>query len=351
MKRAWLIAATALIFVGCITAVCALAMQDWDFSRLSTVNYETNTHPVTEDFHNISINTDTAHVTFLPADGTEAYVICREQENLRHTVTVADGTLTVALRDDRKWYDYIGVSFGSTSITLYLPEEEYGALLVHADTSDVDIPGNFRFESVDVHVSTGDVRCLASADGDISLRASTGDIRADSIAAKNISFTVSTGRIHLSSVACAGNLTVTVTTGKAELSDIPHCGWFRVAFNEESDALDALAAYLEPRYGQYFAFCKAEAEIYEFQSIRSTKGLGLDRLRAQLIAEGRADDSLVSYAAGDYGNDLELLRHADVPCCPANAIDSIKAIARVHLCHCDDGCIGDLIERIERGEA
>ena len=220
MKRAWLIAATALIFVGCITAVCALAMQDWDFSRLSTVNYETNTHPVTEDFHNISINTDTAHVTFLPADGTEAYVICREQENLRHTVTVADGTLTGALRDDRKWYDCIGVSFGSTSITLYLPEEEYGALLVHADTSDVDIPGNFRFESVDVHVSTGDVRCLASADGDISLRASTGDIRADSIAAKNISLTVSTGRVHLSSVACAGNLTVTVTTGKAELSDI-----------------------------------------------------------------------------------------------------------------------------------
>ena len=138
---------------------------------------------------------------------------------------------------------------------------------------------------------------------------------------------------------------------EAELSDIPHCGWFRVAFNEESDALDALAAYLEPRYSEFFTFCKAEAEIYEFQSIRSTKGLGLDRLRAQLIAEGRADDSLVSYAAGDYGNDLELLRHADVPCCPANAIDSVKSIALVHLCHCDDGCIGDLIERIECGEA
>ena len=67
MKRAWLIAATALIFVGCITAVCALAMQDWDFSRLSTVNYETNTHPVTEDFHNISINTDTAHYDAIAA--------------------------------------------------------------------------------------------------------------------------------------------------------------------------------------------------------------------------------------------------------------------------------------------
>lgn len=201
MKRAWLIAAIVLILAGCVTAVCVLAVLDWDFSRLSTDEYETNTYPVTGDFQNISVRTDTAHVTFLPADGTEAYVVCRERENLRHTVTVADGTLSVELSDERKWYDHIGVSFGSGSVTLYLPEAEYGALLIRASTSDVGIPADFRFESIDVQVSTGDVQCLASADGDITL-------------------TVSTGRVHLLSVACAGDLLVSVTTGKAELSDV-----------------------------------------------------------------------------------------------------------------------------------
>lgn len=223
MKRTWLIAAIALILIGCITAVCALAALDWDFSRFSTVAFETNTYPVTGDFHNISLRTETAHITVLPADGAEAYVVCREQENLRHTVTVTDGTLTVALSDDRKWYEYIGISTESSSVTLYLPEEEYGTLLIRGSTSDVGIPEDFRFESVDIQVSTGDVHCLASAKGEIALRASTGEIRADSIVAENISLTVSTGRIHLSSVECAGDLLVSVSTGKVELSDI-RCG-------------------------------------------------------------------------------------------------------------------------------
>lgn len=223
MKRTWLITAIALILIGCMTAVCALAALDWDFSRFSTVAFETNTYPITEDFHNISLRTETAHITVLPADGAETYVVCREQENLRHTVTVTDGTLTVALSDDRKWYEYIGISMESSSVTLYLPEAEYGNLLIRGSTGDVEIPKDFRFESISVEVSTGDVHCLASAEGEIALRASTGEIRADSIAAENISLTVSTGRIHLSSVDCAGDLLVSVSTGKAELSDI-RCG-------------------------------------------------------------------------------------------------------------------------------
>ncbi|MBO5645977.1 MAG: DUF4097 family beta strand repeat protein, partial [Clostridia bacterium] len=177
MKRTWLIAAIALILIGCMTAVCALAALDWDFSRFSTVAFETNTYPITEDFHNISLRTETAHITVLPADGAEAYVVCREQENLRHTVTVTDGTLTVALSDDRKWYEYIGISMESSSVTLYLPEAEYGDLLIRGSTSDVGISEDFRFESMDVQVSTG-------------------DIRVDGIAAEDISVTVSTGVIH-----------------------------------------------------------------------------------------------------------------------------------------------------------
>ena len=223
MKRTWLITAIALILIGCMTAVCALAALDWDFSRFSTVAFETNTYPITEDFHNISLRTETAHITVLPADGADAYIVCREQENLRHTVTVTDGTLTVALSDDRKWYEYIGISTESSTVTLYLPEAEYGTLLIRGSTGDVGIPKDFRFESISVEVSTGDVRCLASAKGEIALRASTGEIRAEGLSAKSLAFAVSTGRVQVSSAACEGAMLVTVSTGKAELSDI-RCG-------------------------------------------------------------------------------------------------------------------------------
>ena len=151
-----------------------------------------------------------------------------------------------------------------------------------------------------------------------------------------------------------GFYTELVASNQYHVCDIdktPHCGWTRCAFNAESDDLDALRPHLEERFGEYFAFNKAEAHIFEYQDKRATKGQGIDTLRRQLIEAKKADESLKIYALGDYDNDRDLLLHADVACCPANAIDSIKAIASVHLCHCNDGTTADLIARIERGLA
>ena len=213
MKRAWLIAAIALILIGCITAVYALAALDWDFSRFSTVAFETNTYPITEDFHNISLRTETAHITVLPADGAEAYVVCRESENLRHTVTVDDGTLTVALSDDRKWYEYIGISTESSTVTLYLPEAEYGDLLIRGSTSDVGISEDFRFESMDVQVSTGDIRVDGIAAEDISVTVSTGKVELSDIRCENLSSAGSTGDLLLMRVRASGSMRLSRDTG------------------------------------------------------------------------------------------------------------------------------------------
>ena len=54
------------------------------------------------------------------------------------------------------------------------------------------------------------------------------------------------------------------------------------------------------------------------------------------------------YAAGDYENDLAMLRMANVPCCPSNAIDKVKEICKLQVCKCDDGAIADIIENIEK---
>lgn len=126
-------------------------------------------------------------------------------------------------------------------------------------------------------------------------------------------------------------------------------GWTRVSFDDRSyDNLNAIRNMIEDRYSDYFAFMFASPEIFEFQAKTATKGQALDRLRRLLINEGRADASLRVFAVGDFENDLDMLHHADVACCPENAIDSVKAISKVHLCHCDDGAIADLIDRIER---
>lgn len=57
-----------------------------------------------------------------------------------------------------------------------------------------------------------------------------------------------------------------------------------------------------------------------------------------------------TYGAGDHENDRELLLAADCACSPENAIDTIRAISKIHLCNCDLGAIADLISRIEQSE-
>ena len=56
------------------------------------------------------------------------------------------------------------------------------------------------------------------------------------------------------------------------------------------------------------------------------------------------------FACGDYENDLTMLAAADVAVCPTNALDCVKAVADVCLCHHTEGLIANLVELIEKGE-
>lgn len=53
------------------------------------------------------------------------------------------------------------------------------------------------------------------------------------------------------------------------------------------------------------------------------------------------------FAVGDYDNDTAMLNAADFAACPANALQEIKNICKIHLCSNDDGAIADLIQTIE----
>lgn len=218
--KTWLITAAALVLVGCIIFGGAMMALKWDFSKLSTFKYETNEHTINENYKNISVISDTADITFFPSESTATTVICSEQENIKHSVTVKDDTLTIEMTDTRKWYEYIGINFENSKIDVYLPERAYEALNIKASTGDIDIPENFSFKSIDINVSTGDVENRASATEGIKIKTSTGDIAVSNVSAGSLELSVSTGKITASSVACTGDLNVRVSTGKTALLNV-----------------------------------------------------------------------------------------------------------------------------------
>ena len=217
--KAWLIVATSLILIGCIIFSGVMSVLKWDFSKLSTAKFQTNTYDITKNYKNISIKSNTADITFTSTDNDKTTVVCNEEINLKHSVTVKDNTLLIEINDTRKWYQYIGVSFGNQSITVNLPKGEYGALSINTDTSDVKIPNDFKFESVDISLSTGDVKNLASANDFIKIKTSTGNIKTENITADSINLITSTGKTILSNVRCK-NLVSSGRTGDFHLSNV-----------------------------------------------------------------------------------------------------------------------------------
>ena len=196
-----------------------MALLGWDLKKLSTVKYETSVHEVGEEYENITVITDAADILLLPAEGKETAVTCYEQKNVTHTVTVKDGTLIIELVDTRKWYEHIGINLDTPRITLSLPAGEYAALSIQAKTADTEIPDGFRFESIDVRKSTGDITCRADAKS-ITLKTTTGDICVDGISAETLDITATTGKVRVTDTDCTGDVALRVTTGKAQVSSL-----------------------------------------------------------------------------------------------------------------------------------
>jgi len=218
--KCWLIAATILVVAGGLLFSGVMMLLKWDFSKLSTAKYETNEYELQNDYRHIEIVTDTADIVFVPSENGKTSVVCYEKKKVKHTVSIEGETLTVKVKDVRKWYEHIGFDFGSPKITVYLPKSEYDALTVKSDTGNVTVPAAFSLESMNITISTGNVATYASVSGDVRIKTSTGNIRAEGLSTGTLDLSVSTGKVTVTDVACKGNVTVRVSTGKMSFTNV-----------------------------------------------------------------------------------------------------------------------------------
>ena len=222
MKKAtvaWLIAAAVFVVLGSVLFVGVLAANHWTFSAIGT-RYETNTIPVVEPFRNLSIQSDTADIAFLRSDDGTCKAVFHEHPKIRHTAVVQDGTLVITAVDTREWFEMIGISFDSPNITVYLPEQNYGDLVIDEHTGKITIPKDFTFANIFATASTGDVACFAQAEQTMQIKTSTGDIRVQGVAVGELVLSVTTGKVIADSVESKGDVRVNVSTGRAELKDV-----------------------------------------------------------------------------------------------------------------------------------
>ena len=215
-----IIAAVSLLVVGVLICGVTFAIYGFDYHKFSTVEYETNTYEVQEDFQNITIEADTEDITFIPSSDGTCKVVCLEEKENPHQVSVEEDTLTICKEKQKNQFFNIGVITESPKIEVYLPNDTYQALLVDADTSDVNIPKDFSFDSICVTLATGDIECQASVNANVTMKTDTGNITISEISASEMKLTSDTGRMDIKNVELAGDLEIREDTGRVELENV-----------------------------------------------------------------------------------------------------------------------------------
>ena len=215
-RKSWLTIAVVLIVAGSLLFGGVMTMLSWDFTALFTDQLVTKECAISESFHSIYIDTDTANVELVLSE--TAAVTCREREREFHTVSAEDGTLTITKNDTRKWYQHIGINTDTPSVTVYLPRGDYRNLTIKNSTGTVTVPNGLSFENADVTVSTGSVTYEADATF-IDLGNTTGAVTVNDVTADTINVSVSTGKLAMERVLCHV-LTTTGNTGRVTLSDV-----------------------------------------------------------------------------------------------------------------------------------
>ncbi len=214
-----LITGIVLIVLGFIITMGAAASVGFRFSRLSTTQYTPKDYPIPQQVGSIRIEGITAEVRLVPSQDDRCTVVCAETDGVTHSVSMSGDTLNIERHDNRRWYDFIGISWNeeNTGIVVALPRGQYDALQIDTDVGDVHVPAGFTFRTAQLSSRTGNISFGAAVQEDLSVETSTGACSLLGTTARSITATSSTGEIELKNVVAEDSIRLSSKTGDMEL--------------------------------------------------------------------------------------------------------------------------------------
>ena len=175
-------------------------------------------------------STDTLYFSFsdakqttlqiLSAEDGICKVVCFASEKEKYNVSVENGVLSTRVVYQKEWYDYIEIMGKTPKITVYLPNDQYGDLVIQESTGDIQISEEFTFENVDISLNTGDVFLGNMTADTVEISLSTGDVLFKSMECSGAVSVVSTsGDVSAVNVTCE-NFTAQGSTGDLDMKNV-----------------------------------------------------------------------------------------------------------------------------------
>lgn len=132
----------------------------------------------------------------------------------------------------------------------------------------------------------------------------------------------------------------------ASVEEWPRGNMIKIVIRGSAEDVDRVREALNKRFSCFAECNKSASTFLEYQKLGCSKATAMLTLKDYYRQRGR---EVTLVAAGDYENDLEMLKAADISVCPSNAIESVKAISDYCLCDHDEGLIASIIDFIENG--
>ena len=118
--------------------------------------------------------------------------------------------------------------------------------------------------------------------------------------------------------------------------------WYKVLFADASDRLGNLVEYTRKCGFDDVDFVVSAPQYFEMLPKNISKGSALEHMRKIC---GMEDYTFV--AVGDFNNDIEMIKYADVGICPSNSTKAVKAAADIVLdVSCEEDAIAEVIDYI-----
>ncbi len=125
------------------------------------------------------------------------------------------------------------------------------------------------------------------------------------------------------------------------IEDIPN-NWYKVLFTNVPDKLGNLIDFVMQQNYDGVDFVVSAPQYFEMLPQNISKGSALKKMREIC---GLEEYTIVT--VGDYNNDIEMLKYADVGICPSNATDDVKNVADIVLdVSCEENAITAVVDYV-----
>jgi Cof subfamily protein (haloacid dehalogenase superfamily) len=125
------------------------------------------------------------------------------------------------------------------------------------------------------------------------------------------------------------------------MDNVPDEGWLKVIFWGAPKTIKALKRHIDNVGNPEAHFMDSSIVTLEMLQKGTHKGTAVLKLADML----GIDHSHVA-AIGNYYNDLDMLKSVGFPACAAQSPKPIHEICKYEACHCNHGCVADLIDHI-----